>query len=466
MAVVKIEVINEGKSGMFSRGIALSDALDRLGIAQSRPCGGNGTCGKCKVIANGETVLACRYKVCSDTRVEVTGGGISVIGLTDAVMPELNKEPLISEGYGMAVDIGTTTIAGYIYKFPECVCVKSCAVQNDQARFGADVISRIDYARRGGLDALRDMVLGQIRELSKGYEIKKYVVTGNTTMLHFLTGKDPAGIAAAPFTPASLFGAWYGDMYIPGCISAYVGADVTAAILASGMQKDSVSLLADIGTNGEMALWCDGRLVCCSTAAGPAFEGALISQGSLAVPGAINSVYIANGKVCYTTINDEPPSGICGSGLIDAVACMLSLDIIDQTGYLEHDFEIGGSGVTITADDIRQVQLAKSAICSGIETLLHECGIDSGDVDRFYISGGFGSYINKANAAYIGLIPARLVNRAVVIGNGAGAGAEMMLINKGCIARAEEICAAAGTVELTGNSYFTERYLENMYFNI
>ncbi|MBQ3426469.1 MAG: DUF4445 domain-containing protein [Clostridia bacterium] len=464
MLRLKVSYKGEMINGSFPCGTVLSDALGQLGITQNNPCGGNGRCKKCGVLVNGQKVLACQFKLQEDTVAQIINNAIDIVGLTYALLPEIEADPLVAEGYGMAVDIGTTTIAGYIFEFPQCRCIKVSAAANRQAKYGADVISRIGYADKGGLAELGDILSAQIKELSAGYDISKYVITGNTTMLHFLTGKDPAGIAAAPFVPESLFGQWYGNMYLPKCISAYIGADITTAILASGMMKDKTALLIDIGTNGEMVLRHNGRLMCCSTAAGPAFEGALISQGVSAVPGAIDHVYIVNGSIGYTTINGAAPNGICGTGIIDAVACLLSLGILDKDGYLEHDFEIGESGVFLTHNDIRQIQLAKSAVLSGIETLLEGCGIDYSGIDRFYISGGFGSYINKANAAYIGLIPAELVNKALVIGNGAGAGAEMILINKGCIENVENICSHAETIELSANEYFTKRYIENMIF--
>lgn len=464
--LIELQVNAKGQilNGEFEHGTVLSDAFDSLGVIYNKPCGGNGVCKKCVVIANGRKVLACKYILTYNTNVELINNFTNIVGLTDSIIPEFECDPLVYEGYGMAVDIGTTTIAGYVFKFPECRCVKVCAVPNSQAQFGADIISRIDYSGRGGLGVLQERLLTHISELSEGYKISKYVITGNTTMLHFLTGKDPTGIATAPFTPKSLFGQWYGDMYLPKCISAYIGADITTAILASSMLKDKTSLLVDIGTNGEMVLCHDERLICCSTAAGPAFEGALISQGMPAVPGAINSVYIANGSIGYTTIGDEAPNGICGTGIIDAVACMLSLSVIDENGYLEKAFEIGDSGIFLTPDDIRQVQMAKSAIFSGIEALLYECGLNYSDIDEFYISGGFGSYINKANASYIGLIPSELANKTVIIGNGAGAGAEMLLMCKEFIEVTEKICARAETIELSSNGFFVDHYINNMMF--
>lgn len=444
--------------------VLLSDVLSDAGIHHDQPCGGNGTCGKCTVCANGENVLACRTFAYSDTIIDYTMKTEDIQGIVFAKETNFEKNPVIESGYGLAVDIGTTTIAGYLYKFPEGEVVKTTGLANLQKCHGADVISRIEYAKSGGGEELKNEIFEQIEKLADGYAINKYVVTGNTTMLHFLTGLDASGIAVSPFTPSSLFGEWRDDIYCPRCISAYVGADITCAVIASGMLRDKVSFLVDIGTNGEMVINKDGELLCCSTAAGPAFEGANISSGMLGVAGAINKVYIENGKILYTTINNEKAIGICGTGLIDAVGCMLELGVLDETGYLEDDFEIGTSGIYITPADIRQLQLAKSAIRAGIDTLLHKSGVTADDLDRFYIAGGFGSFIDKNSAARIGLIPYDVLDKVSVIGNGAGAGAGMLLLNKELIAKSEEIAKNAKTAELSADEFFMNSYMENMMF--
>jgi len=438
--------------------------LEQLGIVQNKPCGGLGKCGKCKVTANGKQVLACCTYINENTCIDYTTNIGDIQGVTKGILKNFDKKPMAESGYGMAIDIGTTTIAGYIYKFPQCECVMSDSVANTQSVCGADVISRIEYSNKGGLLKLQEAVIRQIKKLSEGFEIDKYVITGNTAMLHFLTAKDPKGLGVAPFTPESLFGEFLGKAYLPPCISAYVGADITTAVLASGMLDKKTSFLVDIGTNGEMALWHNNKLICCSTAAGPAFEGAGISCGVPAVSGAINRVYIENGEVKYTTIDNKSPVGICGTGLIDAIACMLSLGIIDNSGYMEEDFKIGDSDICITSLDVRNVQLAKSAISSGIETLMYVSGVSCDDIETFYIAGGFGSYINKENAVKIGLIPGKIAEKTVSAGNCAGTGAAMILQNSDFIKTAEEIAKAAETEELSQNAYFMQRYIENMMF--
>ncbi len=206
-----------------------------------------------------------------------------------------------------------------------------------------------------------------------------------------------------------------------------------------------IILFVDIGTNGEMALMTPDGLVCCSTAAGPAFEGAGLYMGMAGIEGAISKVWVEGGVLKYEVIGNKEPVGICGSGILDAVAVMLKVGVIDETGVINEDghefessireyddqpaFEIGTSGVLITQKDIRQIQLAKSAIAAGIETLVHECSIDCEKVDMLFIAGGFGSFINQNSAADIGLLPKCLLDRVTVLGNAAGTGASMLLLS-------------------------------------
>jgi len=376
-------------------------------------------------------------------------------GVTSGFQRNFTKNPLIADGFGLAVDLGTTTAAGYLYEFPACECVDTVCIPNPQAQFGADVISRIEYSNANGVEPLKSAaweVIDRITELF-GKPVKTCVITGNTVMLHFLTGLDTRSIAVAPFTPQSLFGEYVcrdgrprpsaqrkrnptddrggRPYYLPHCISSYVGADITCGILASGMMEDKCSFLVDIGTNGEMALWNKGKLVCCATAAGPAFERGM---------------------------------GASGTELVDALAQMLEQGIVDETGYLEENYKIGDSGTVITGEDVRQLQLAKAAIRAGIETLLHECNVSYGAIGKFYIAGSFGSNLNKMSCAKIGLIPTGVLDKVVILGNAAGMGASMILQSSECLAESERIASLAETVELSANAYFMEQYINNMMF--
>lgn len=470
----------------------LAEILEENGYFLSKPCGGNGTCGKCAVPAEGDLTpltakerelrdsgrlrpeerLACSARATGTVHIYYTTADKKeqrrIQSVTHGNMPSFVRDApeLSGGGYGMAVDIGTTTVAAYLYRFPEGELEQCLCYPNPQAAFGGDVISRIEYANRGGLKELQDKICGLIDQMIRefGKELNKIVLTGNTTMLHLLAGLDPASLAVAPFRPQSLFGMRKGKVYLPPCISAYVGADITCSILASGMKKDSCSLLADIGTNGEIAFWDGKKLRCCSTAAGPVFEGAGISRGMIAAEGAISKVSYEDETYVYETIGGKPPLGVCGTGLIDMIACMLRAGVLEDTGYLAEDTEIGKSGVFITGEDVRQVQLAKAAIRAGIETLVQKSGRTMDEIETFYLCGGFGSYLNYESCAAIGLVPPGLPRQARVIGNAAGMGAGMILQSETCRLEAEQIAREAETVELSADPLFMELYCDNMMF--
>ena len=244
-----------------------------------------------------------------------------------------------------------------------------------------------------------------------------------------------------------------------------MGADITTALLASDICKQSDSrLLVDIGTNGEMALWHKGTLYCCSTAAGPAFEGAGISMGMSGQTGAIDRVQIVNGELFAHVIGEGEPRGICGSGVIDGVACLLDLETMDETGYLEDDPTPIADPVVLTQEDIRAVQLAKSAICAGICTLTHTAKLPLDALNELVIAGGFGSYLSIPSAIRIGLIPDELRGKIRVIGNAALSGAVMLLLSADLRKTAELLAHSAKIVVLSSNAVFAEAYMDGMLF--
>lgn len=463
MLKLTVRLENEETTMEFSKRILLWEALEAMGFVVGRPCGGRGVCGNCQVTANGESVRSCITYLEEDTVVEDLPLMREMQTEVGRTVPKAG-EGIVEDGYGLAVDIGTTTIAGYLYKFPEGELVREVGVVNPQVRYGADVVTRMEYSLRGGQELLQKSLLKQIEKLAEGVKVEKYVVCGNTVMLHFLTGKSVKGLAVAPYIPESRFGYWMENMYLPHCISAFAGADTVCAVLYSEMWKHGVALLMDIGTNGEMVLYKEGKYICCSAAAGPALEGGEISMGMLATPGAIDKVYEEEGTVKYTTVKGASPKGICGSGLMDAIAVMLKRGILDETGYLEETYEIPGSKVYITPEDVRQVQLAKGAIRAGLETLMHEGGCSYEDVEQLYIAGGFGSYLNKDSGAVVGLIPPALRKKVKVLGNGAGKGACQLLQSEWAMRKTREIAENAVALSLADMSFFSEKYIEYMMF--
>lgn len=437
------------------------------------PCGGKGTCGKCAVKrSDGAMLLSCRTVLHGDLTVKLQAERNAHIETNTVSASPMQK-------IGAAADIGTTTVALKLFS-PNGACIGEAACLNPQRAFASDVIGRIDASLHGKGELLQkqisDCIGTLLQDACKQANIPKdgvqnLVLTGNTAMLYLLTGRSPASIARAPFASSTLFGetvSLFGcDAYLPPCMNAFVGADITCAVLACGMtDKDAVSLLCDIGTNGELALWKNGVLYVTSAAAGPAFEGAEISSGCGGVSGAVDRVYTANGRVFARTIDEKAAIGICGSGLIDAVAAFLETQQIDETGALEDEtltLTANGGTVTLTQGDVRAVQLAKAAVAAGIEILLSRSGTRAEEVETLYLAGGFGNRLSVESAVKIGLLPRAFLYKAVPIGNAALSGAVMLLSGEN-IRKAERIASLSRHVELGGSADFNEMFVEKMMF--
>ena len=439
----------------------------------------------------------------SETTIEVSSirESISSIGTVES-------SKRIFEKLGVAVDIGTTTLAVSLYDVNGFV--GQMGAGNPQVTFGADVISRMEQSLNGKSEQLAKTVQRGIADLLKKIseshgrmveDIDTLVVTGNTVMLYLLTKKNPYSLSRAPFQADWLAGEWieardfelgcpHAKVYLPCCISAFIGADITMALLYTNICRDNKKrLLVDIGTNGEVALWTGEKLLCCSTAAGPAFEGTGLTMGMTASTGAISKVFLEctarkgsedensclseNADSAYMSSNEmfrvqvignTEPIGICGSGVIDAVSCLLTSEMMDETGYLEDEEMILAGTVKLTQEDIRKIQLAKSAICAGIETVLQQEGLCVDDLDELLIAGGFGSKIDLQHAMHIGLFPQMDVRKIKVCGNASLAGAERLLHNRALLEKQQEIIQNSQSFELATNAFFQERYIEGMLF--
>ncbi len=490
----------DGKQFTAPEGSLLSDFLG-LHSPIELPCGGKGKCAKCRVIAHGQLSphsceetnhltpaeltagvrLACCCTALGDCVIETispTKADIQVAG----VMPHFTPNHMFSRA-GVAIDLGTTTLAGLLYDKSGLLC--EATALNPQSAFGADVISRLEKAMEGQSNQLADSIRTALSELiselcNNGgistHDIDSMVITGNTAMLHLLTRQDPTPLTHAPFEAERLFGEYMpavdlslpcpsATVYLPRCISAFVGADITTALLSSDICGDTgTALLCDIGTNGEIALWHDGELYCCSTAAGPAFEGAGLSMGMGGKAGAIRSVKLEGDRLQVEVIGDLPPIGICGSGAIDAVACLLQNGSLDETGLLCGDPTIIAPPVSLTQQDVRMIQLAKSAICAGIETILAKRNLVSQQIERTCIAGGFGSHVNLQNALRIGLLPTVCEDNTEIIGNAALSGAAMLLLCRDFVEKSLQIAYTAHVVELAGDSIFSNAYMNGMLF--
>ena len=468
----------------------LSDLLAKAHVAIAQPCGGRGVCGKCSVALEGGvsapndaelrcgTRLSCQALILGDAAVTLPISLPLAQIASGTVADRTPAEPMDGQ-FGAAIDIGTTTLALLLYDLTTGRCVGSASMLNPQTSVAADVIGRIDAAMHGKADSLRQQIEGALSSLMAAacaqagipsIHLDALVITGNTTMLYLLTGRDPISLSRAPFLADCLFGdeTRYLDRaaYLPDCLHAFVGADTTCAILAAGMtERSETALLCDVGTNGELALWHHGQLYIASTAAGPAFEGAGISCGCSSVPGAIDRVDVQDSEVLCHTIGDARAVGICGSGLVDAIAAMLDTEAIDETGFLEDDVFHLRDGISLNQSDVRAVQLAKAATHAGIMSLLHAAGCSPADVSTVYLAGGFGSHLNLRSAVRVGLIPAELAEKVQVIGNAALDGAALLLLDTSARQKIQALRQLCQHVRLDGNPEFSERYVEAMMFD-
>lgn len=489
---MEIKIIQKeiNKKVTCSGGEILLDILIANGFYVPAACGGKGKCRKCAVTVtrkNGERleVLSCEYAVEEEISVtlnELSGEGVTSFCLTSEI--ETDAE----EGFGVALDVGTTTLAAYLVELKTGAEVGRYSCLNPQGSLGADVISRISACADGKLDILHNLIIDKTREILVNFksafklQIKRLCVCGNTTMLHLFAGIDPTPMGVAPFKSvllqeqkykANQFSLPVDEIILMPSISSYVGSDITAGIIALNLDKPGGNrLLVDVGTNGEIALSRGGKIFCCSTAAGPAFEGANISCGMGGVDGAISSVRFNEGKIEFKTISGKP-KGICGSGLIDLAAELVRNSILDEAGnFSEYQSEYGAAddgftlteNVVLTAKDVREIQLAKSAVCAGIKTLIKENGLTMDDVEKVYVAGGLGFYLDKTNACYIGLLPKELENKIEPVGNSGGAGAKMCLVSGSTRERARKTAEEANTAELSQSAVFMEEYIENMMF--
>ncbi len=476
---MKLTVNGEKTTTLYYKtSVTLADACRDAGEVISAACGGDGKCGKCRVyvtsgltseptdterrllgdeaIRSGER-LACTTRALGDMTLSVRkqNAVINTVTAPSGAEPDTCADGNVC----VAVDIGTTTVAAKLVG--KNGIIAESASLNPQVSYGADVISRISYADQNGVDALRDAitscVFGLIRKLNAPDGCSR-VVVGNTVMLHLYKGIDPSTIGRAPFTPPSLFGCEADGEYLGACVSGYVGADVIAAVLASGMTKSKErSLLCDIGTNGEIVYWDGEHLYAVSAAAGPAFEGAGISSGMVAAEGAVDRVTVTDEALSVHVIGDGLPRGICGGGLIDAVAALYRLGVIDEGGYMEELYDLGG--ICLTPADVRAFQLAKGAIRAAIDVAFGDA-----EPDTVYVSGGFASGLDVESAIVTGLFPKHFRGKVRFIGNGALSGAVMMATSEEARREAERLASETVYDELSTSPEFAQKFIEELSF--
>lgn len=500
---MKISVERNGIISEYGavEGQSVLDVLRENNVPIRATCGGVGKCRKCQVMVRDAAqglhfALACTTPVEDGllvvveepTAMDVVDSGVS------AVFPADTGQT----GFGIAVDIGTTTVAAHLHNLETGERVASVSNANPQIAFGADVISRISASVDGQLDQMYDLIIDEIDRMRtvlcehahvRARDVRTFSIAGNTTMQHIACALPPDTIGVNPFTPLTLFGDVHeieqlGSCYFSPCIAGYVGGDITAGMLARELDNGRCRLFLDLGTNGEMALSHGGTIISCATAAGPVFEGANVHFGMPAGPGAISQVDIADGAPQIEVLGDVEPIGICGTGIIDAIASLVDEGIVDETGYLLGDDEVEGPlsawlgeedglnvfyltadhSIYITQNDVRSLQLAKAAVCAGIWAMMKTLGVGIDDIESLEIAGGFGRFLDLSSAARVGLFPAELLDRATSVGNTSAEGAAAMLISNAARARAEAIKDESQYLELSTSSLFNDLYVQMMEF--
>lgn len=520
-----------GRTVSVTPGSTLLEAVLAAGLAIDAPCAGAGTCGSCRVRATGALDapktdelellggagivagkrLACRARALGDAtvtfeqqerdqRVEVSPATRPL----DVQQPGERGIHATGTAVGAAIDVGTTTMEVALVDLNSGETLVRLADLNPQRALGADVLSRVAHASRGGGPELQRLATGRLGELLSealvraglsADQVVEALAVGNTAMTGLLLGRDVSALGSAPYAGAPTDGACVAapDLglaafpaldicTLPGA-SAFIGSDVIAGMLATGIaERVAPTLLIDLGTNGEIVLAARGELIGASTAAGPAFEGASIECGMRAASGAIERVSITRDGLELGVIGDVAPVGICGSGLIDLVAALLDAGVLDASGRFVDSVgvpmrdRISGRGgvrvfvvdedndVYLSQKDIRQVQLAIGAVRAGVELMLAETGLGAGAVVLVIIAGGFGEHVRAASLVRLGLLPPLLIDRITYAGNTALAGAEMALVNADVRARAHTLAARVRTLDLASHPAFPREFVARLAF--
>lgn len=499
--------VEEEKTCTVEGQVSLAWALEQQGISMQYLCGGNGTCGKCKVkvISGGDepTVserkyfteeelkagyrLACQMQVTGDLLVEVPKQRQKMQVLSTPVTEESQRQGE-DDTFGVAIDLGTTTLAFALVNLNGGQVVQTCTMENSQRSYGADVMTRMQRANEGRLQELRDCILRDLQEgvqnLRKGYEkqtggkagIEKVVISGNTAMCHILQGYSCQTLAVAPFVPVSLEKRELERdgvkvTILPGA-SAFIGGDIISGLSYLDFAKDAEpKLLLDLGTNGEMVLWNGREFFATSAAAGPALEGGNISCGCAGVYGAIYDVMIAGGKSLVKTIGGIAPVGICGSGLLSAISGFRDNGMLDEYGIFSHrmteaGYKLGmtseGEDIVITGDDIRAFLMAKSAIVTGICYLMEQAD-DKKKPLQVHLAGGLGVHLPVNAGIKTGLLPEKIKSNCKPAGNTSLQGAIAYLTNPQQMdERIQFIRSHLTVLPLNDWDEFQEHFISNM----
>ena len=490
MLKYKLHFLREGKTFEASAGMTVLEAQIQAKLAPDAPCGGLGKCGKCKAWIEEKEVLSCQTIVDRDMTVDTRRGNSRAQILmegegreTDFSLNSLSEQvmhPLLA-----AVDIGTTSVVAYLLDGKTGEQLDSDSMLNPQKQYGADVVMRGSYAMEHGGNVLAQCIRDAVQELLGSIaarngrcmeDIVEIVMVGNSCMHHLFLNIPLDSLVRVPYEPnvkeALVLKA---ADYIPGVypkaelkwlpnIGGFVGADTAGCLLSARIDlREKMTLLVDIGTNGEMALGNRDSMNACSTAAGPAFEGAKITCGMRGSDGAIDAVWIEENEIKYHVIGDTEATGICGSGLLDAAACLLKLGKIEESGHMEETFYFTDQ-VFLNQKDIRELQLAKAAIGAGIRILCSHRDIRVDQIEEVLLAGAFGNYLNPHSACAIGMLPRELEGKIVSIGNAAGEGARIAVRDQKEFETGCRIASEVEFLELATKKEFQDIYVDELEF--
>lgn len=531
---VSILISQNGRVISCEKGNLLKNLLE-TGVYVDNPCNGTGTCGKCKVrVLSGECSaiseterrllspvevqngirLSCMTEVYGDIELETLQTERKARILMKGYMPQFERDAY-SEGYGIAVDIGTTTVVTALIDMASGKELGAVSMINAQKNFGLDVLTRITYEYENpecGVRKLQAAIVQSINAMikevceetgigEKNKIIREITVAANCTMMHMFLGADARSIGRAPYKPEFLqarrlsakeIGIEAGEstqLYCLPHVSAYIGADIVAGAYVCELQKAKENILfIDMGTNGEIVLACNGRILCCSCAAGPALEGMNISSGMRASEGAIEDVAITKQGIRLKTIGGGEPVGICGSGILAVVKELLRTGIVKNTGVFikkdklkETDYRyrmirINGTKrefilhedpfLLVSQGDIRQVQLAKGAILSGFTALLNQAEISMEELDKVMIAGQFGAHLPADSLVGVGILPQDVRDKLVYVGNSSKIGAYMALVSRRARREMEELAEKMEYIELSETENYERIFTESMIFPV
>ena len=513
----------DGRKISIHTGATIFEAAAQAGIILNSVCGQKGTCKKCAVNIEPDSkqVLACQYNIQTDLTVTIPTSSrlfeqkILAHGIETKhkvqhdIYKQYTRTAPAEKILGLAVDIGSTTVVAKLINLTDGQCLATEAALNPQTEYGDDVVSRIAYAKtdteltqlhKAIIDCLNQLTEKLCRQTSTDQKHNYQIcAVGNTTMNHLFLKLPVAQLGQAPYktkyldakdtqpSQLPLLINPAGNIHTAPNIAGFIGSDTTAVALAVDLDSDDeTTLVVDIGTNGELLLATGSKIYAASCAAGPALEGARISCGSRAVTGAIEAVIINDNDIDLDVIGDSPPRSICGSGLIDAVAVLLDLAIIDSTGRFKKPEKLpppilariteqndqpafiladtSDTKVILTQQDIRQFQLAKAAIRAGIKLLLKKLDLKDSDIKKILLAGAFGNYIRRESALRIGLLPDIPPERIHFVGNAAASGAQMILLSQKCRTRASKLARKINYVEIAHEPDFADIYAQSMSF--